>query len=113
MAISDVDRLRGLLGEVIPDGETEGDTNFSNNQLEEILESNGGVIERAAFEAWRQKAAIFANLVNVTEGNASRNMSDLHKHALDMMKAYQSSGPGSTLTQGRTRIGRIRRYSSG
>jgi hypothetical protein len=105
MAISDVDRLRGLIGEKIPDGDNETATQFSNTELEEMLISNGGDIERAAFEGWRHKAAKYADLVNVTEGNASRAMSDLHKHALDMMSAYAKSS--STLTQGRTRIGRI------
>jgi len=113
MAISDVDRLRGLIGETIPDGETETDTNFTDNQLEGILDANDGNLERAAFEGWRHKAAIYADLVNVSEGNATRAMSDLHKHALDMMKAYSKSSTGSTLTEGRTRIGKIRRRPYG
>jgi|SRR5882672_424352 len=111
MAVSDVDRLRALIGEKIPDGGEETDTQFSNVEMENLLLDSGYHLERAAFEGWRLKAAIYADLVNVTEGNASRQMSDLHKHALDMVKAY--SVTSSVLTQGRTRIGRIRRRYSG
>lgn len=105
MAISDGDRLRGLIGEKIPDGGVESDTQFSDLEIEDMLVQAGNNIDRAAFEGWRRKAAIYADLVNVTEGNAARDMSDLHKHALDMVKAY--SVTSSTLTQGRTRIGKI------
>lgn len=105
MAISDGDRLRGLLGETIPDGGTPADTNFSEAQIDAWLTMANFDIDRAAVEGWRNKAAMYANLVNVTEGNASRQMSDLHKHALDMVKAFSTSS--SSLTAGRTRIGRI------
>jgi hypothetical protein len=54
------------------------------------------------------KAAYYADLVNVTEGNALRNASDLLDHALKMVKQFD--GPGDELTAGRTRIGRIVRF---
>ncbi len=111
MAVSNGDRLRGLIGEVIPDGGTESDTQFTQAQIDQMLVDAGGNVDRAAYDGWRQKAAIYADLVNVTEGNASRAMSDLHKHALDMVKAY--SVTSGSLTQGRTRIGRIRRFPIG
>lgn len=110
MAVSDEDRLRALIGEKIPDGGDETDTQFSTAQITQILVDCSYNMDRAAFEGWRLKAAIYADLVNVTEGNASRNMSDLHKHALDMAKAYGTSS--GNLTQGRTRIGKIRRFGS-
>ena len=103
--MSDTDQLRALLGEPIPDGGTESDTFFTDLDIEQFLINSEGEIDRAAVQGWRVKAAHYAGLVNVTEGNASRAMSDLHKHALDMVQHFQKSN----VVTGRTRIGRIRR----
>lgn len=105
MALTDVNRLRELLGEPIPEDGTESDTLFTDERLEDLLTVANDDLDRAAFEGWRIKAAHFANLVNVTDGNAVRQMSDLLDHADKMVKYYlrSSSGP----TEGRTRIGRI------
>lgn len=105
MPTSDEDQLRGLLGEPIPDGGTESDTFFTDLDIENMLIVAEDDVDRAAVQGWRMKAAHYAGLVNITEGNASRNMSDLHKHALDMIQHFQKS---NTVT-GRTRIGRIRK----
>lgn len=105
MALSDAERVRQLLGEV---KDVDGDastTLFTDEEIDGLLIEAGDNVERAAFEGWRAKAAKFANLVDVTEGNASRAMSDLHTHALDMVKLYARSTAGPT--EGRTRIGRI------
>lgn len=104
MALTDVGRLRALLGETTPEGGDVSQTLFTDDELQDLLDSTGSV-ERAAYEGWRIKAAHFSNLVNVTDGNASREMSDLLKNAERMIKIYlrTSSGP----TEGRTRIGRI------
>lgn len=106
MAVSDAERLRALLGEQIPEGGSATDTLFSDAEIVDLLETEGSV-ERAALGGWRVKAAHFANLVNVTEGNASREMSDLLKNAQEMIKLYTRSSTGPT--EGRTRVGRIRR----
>lgn len=105
MALSPLDRLRLLIDDEVPLDGT--DPMFDDPTLQDILDAAGGNPERAAAEAWQMKAAKAASLVDVTEGNASRAMSDLHKHALDMVKLYQKSTTGPT--EGRTRIGRIRR----
>lgn len=107
MAITDVDRLRDLLGEGIPEGGDESDTLFTDEKINDLLLSAGNDVERAAYEGWRVKAARLSDLVDITEGNASRAMSDAHAHALDMIKHYQRASGGPT--EGRTRIGRIRR----
>lgn len=101
------DKLRVLLGEKIPEGGSDADTYFTDAEIGNILGDAGGNLRRAAYEGWQMKAAYYAELITVSEGNALRQMSDLHKHALDMVKQF--SGPGSNLTAGRTRIGRIRR----
>lgn len=100
-----LERLRLLLADPLPDDGT--DPMFSDAELTNILSDAGSDPERAAADAWVMKAAKYAELVDVTEGNASRAMSDLHVHALAMVKQFQKSSTGPT--EGRTRVGRIRR----
>lgn len=99
------DKLRLLLGEVIPEGGSDSDTYFSDVQIGDLLTEAQGNVRIAAYEGWRMKAAHYADLITVTEGNAMRQMSDLHKHALDMVKHFATSTDGPTF--GRTRVGRI------
>lgn len=110
MALTTAERLRDLLGEPIPTAGTDADTLFNDEQIEGLLSDAGGDLDRAAYEGWRIKAAHFVSLVDVTDGNASRAMSDMLDHAERMIRMYfrSSSGP----TEGRTRIGRIVRVDS-
>jgi hypothetical protein len=101
------DQLRLMLAEVIQEGETDEDTLFTDVQIDIFLSDAGGSLERAAYEGWRIKAAHYAGLVDVSEGNASRAMSDLHEHALKMVRLYERSTAGPT--EGRARVGSIRR----
>lgn len=102
---SPMDLLRLYIDDVMPvDG---SDPMFSEAELQLVLDQANGNPERAAVEAWRWKAAKYAALVDVTEGNASRAMSDLQGHALNMVKHFSNSSAGPT--EGRTRIGSIRR----
>lgn len=91
MPLSDVDRVRLVLAERIPDGGEDTDTMFLDEDIETwIAEEGEGVVGNAVYLAgWKAKAAEYANLVNVTEGNSSRAMSDLYKAALQMVEFYQ------------------------
>ena len=111
MALSPAERLRKLLGEVIPDDGSDADTLFKDDEIDDLLSSNDGNIDRAAFEGWKQKAAELAALVTTAEGNSTRMMSDLHKNALAMVRQYEGLATGPTA--GRTRIGRISRPGGG
>lgn len=102
-------KLRAYLGERIPAGGSDADTFFTDAEISNLLEDTGGLVRRAAAEGWQMKAAYYADLVSVTEGNASRAASDMLDHALKMVKQY--SGPGDELTSGRTRVGRIVRFT--
>lgn len=105
MALTDMDRLRLAVDDPVP---TDGsDPDFSADQLQDALDQGAGNVERAAAIVWRWKAARAADLVDVTEGNASRAMSDMQGHALAMAKGYEKSTTGPT--EGRTTLGRIRR----
>jgi len=102
--LDNIQALRLLIGERIEVGQTEADTLFTDEQLIQWLENNPS-IERAAYDGWLAKAAQFANLVNVTDGAASRELSDLLDNARAMIALYAKSSAGPT--EGRARIGRI------
>lgn len=107
MALTDDQRLRGLLGEDIPAAGTASDTLFTDEEITDLLLQANSNVERAAYEGWRVKAARLSSLVDTTEGNSQKKFSQLLDNANDMIKLYlrSSSGP----TEGRTRIGRARR----
>jgi hypothetical protein len=107
MAWDPADKLRGLLGDTKPAGGSDADLFFTDDDVNNLIQESGGNMNRAAYEGWRLKAANYAELITITEGNAMRQMSDLHKHALDMIKHFETAS--STLVMGRTRVGRIRR----
>lgn len=92
--------LRRLLGESIPLNGTEADTNFTDEQLDELLSNRDGSLDAAAHDGWEQKAALFANLVNTAESGNRRDLSDLHESALKMMHHF---GVKASLTQYRSR----------
>lgn len=104
---SPTEKLRMLLGEKIPEGGSDADTYFKDAELGNILDDASGNIRRAAYVGWQMKAAYYADLVTMTEGNALRQMSDMHDHALRMVRQF--SDAGSLETAGRSRVGRIRR----
>lgn len=107
MALTQGERLRQLLGEVVSPGEGAEDTLFSNEEIEDLLAQGQDDLERAAHEGWRVKAAKLSNLVDTTEGNSQKKFSQLHESALEMVKLYARASSGNT--EGRTRVGRIRR----
>lgn len=76
---------------------------FSDEDLNEVLERQEMNYSLAASELWGVKAGNYSSLVTVTESGSTRNLSDLHKQALLMQKFYQDSSGAVT----RTRIGRI------
>lgn len=102
-----MDLLRLYIDDVMP---TDGSNPmFTDAELQQALDNAQQDPERAAVEGWRWKAAKYSALVDVTEGNASRAMSDLQDHALAMVTHFSRSSSGPT--EGRTRIGTIRRRS--
>ncbi len=108
MGFTDADRLRQIVGEPVPSGGTPSDTLFSDAEVTDFITRAGGDLDLAAQYAWEAKAARYANLVNVSEGNSARDMSDLHKQALTMVK-FWSEKNGATVGEsiGRVRIKRI------
>jgi hypothetical protein len=100
--VDDRELLRAYLGETIPAGKTDRDTMFLDDELEELLSRNADALYASAAEGWGMKAAEYANLVDISEGSATRKMSDLHKNALAMQTHYTAlagdeAGMGDTL----------------
>lgn len=62
-------------------------------------------VEAATANLWRQKAARYSGLVDVSEAGSSRKFSDLHKNALAMAGKYEaiSGGVEEVGTSGRPR----------
>lgn len=96
---------RSLLGEVIPVGGVDTDTMFSDDEITDLLEQGFDNPFAAAYYGWMEKAANYAALVNVNEGNAARELSDLHRQAIRMADRYV--GYVETPSRGRARMGNI------
>lgn len=110
MAFTDVDRLRMLLGEQIPENGSADDTMFSATEINNLLTLGHDSVEAAAYHGWLAKMAQYANLVTVSEGNASRELTELHKNAKRMVDEFRGWVP--TPGRGRARIGNITRSTS-
>ncbi len=106
MAMTDAERLRSYLGELIPSGGSASDTLFSEDQIDDLLDRHG-TPEDARREGWEWKAAALATLVTTTEASSTRKLSDAHRAALNQLERF--GGPGSSLSGGRTQIHRIER----
>lgn len=106
------EQLRALLGEAIPVSGSASDTMFSDDEIDDLLERGSGAnfdypAEAAAYYGWLEKMANFANLVTVNEGNAMRELTELHRNAQRMVDRYIGYVP--TPGRGRARVGRIGR----
>ncbi len=52
---------------------------------------SGLTVNGAALVIWREKAAYYAKMVNVSEGGSSRSMAQLQQQALEMIKIYRDA----------------------
>lgn len=80
-SIEEVRELRRSIAE--PDDTTYDDAALS------LLIDTAGSLDGAALIVWKEKAASFVGLVDISEGGSSRKNSDLHKQALAMIAAIQ------------------------
>jgi hypothetical protein len=83
-SIEDVSQLRLMVAE--PD-----DSTYDDAALGALLDSYATAtvpLSRAARDVWVQKAAAYAELVDISEGGSQRKNGDLHKRALTMADLY-------------------------
>lgn len=100
-----LDTLRRMTNEI------EGDSKYTDVQLSEILTAENGVLAAAAAVIWTEKAAIWAALVDMQEGDSRRDLSDLMDNALKMADTFEKQAvhdPDSSLMR-KTTVGRITR----
>lgn len=99
-----ITELREMLGESIAEDSDETESLFLDSQLAAWIDSTSN-LNAAAVKGWRTKMANYAGLVNVTDGAASREFSDLMGNAEVMVKMYTKLAQGPAA--GRTRVGKI------
>lgn len=88
-----VRRLRPMIAE--PTMET-----YSDALLAAYLERNLSDVAVTAAQIWQEKAAAYAELVDVTEGSSSRKMSQLHTQALKQVSMYGGDLTGGSSSSG-------------
>ena len=77
-----VEQFRLVTG--IPEGD------LSDEDLETLLDANGGSIERTAQSHFERQAYGYSQLVDVTESGSSRSMSQLFKNSAEMGRYWAS-----------------------
>lgn len=76
--VEDIATLRRLINE------PEDVAPYTQTDIGIRLDLAGGVIRTVAAEIWTEKAAQFAELVDVQEGSSRRSLGDLHEQAIVM-----------------------------
>jgi hypothetical protein len=101
VATSDqIAELRRLINE--PD-----ESVYSDIVLAARLDEEGSTINGTASSIWREKAATYASLIDVQEGNSNRKLSQLQVNALKMAEAVLVGDSGEAIT-GTSRPARTR-----
>lgn len=89
MPITDRDRVRRMVGDRFPPGGDEGDVFFSNEEIDDLIETAGGDLNLAAYSGWLAKMAEFAKLVDTDISGAQRKFSQMYKNAANMADHYE------------------------
>lgn len=100
--MDNVEYLRLLLDERIPDGGTESDTLFSDSEINTVLSEQDSDLMAAASSLWRIKAGILQNHIKSykvgEESITFQSLSDRFNMAVKLAEYYASkvvSGSGS------------------
>lgn len=101
---ANITSVRESLGESIPTGGTDADTMFTDARIKVWLEE-ASHSDAASYRGWLAKLANLSDLVNVSDGAASRELSDAYDHAMQMVKLYGKLAQGPSA--GRSRVGKI------
>lgn len=65
---------------------------YTDDLLDEYLSATDGDLDEAAARIWREKAAAFAELVDISEAGSSRKNSDLYKNAMEQAAYFEGVG---------------------
>lgn len=61
---------------------------YTDEVLSDRIDAAEGDLNGLASSIWREKAAHYSTLVDVSESGSSRKLSDLHKNALAMAASF-------------------------
>lgn len=61
---------------------------YTDAKLGARLDAADGDADQVAYDIWTEKAARFAQFVDVSEGGSSRKMGDLYEQALSMASVF-------------------------
>lgn len=86
-------------------------SNYSDTLLNAMLVANGNDLNVTAAQVWREKAADYAQLVDVSESGSSRKMSQLYDRAIAQARTFEGAGGVIVDQVSRPRINRIVRPS--
>jgi hypothetical protein len=98
---AEIAALRLLIAEPTAD-------NYTDTALSDRLDAASP--DQVAYDIWIEKAARFAQLVDISEGGSSRKQGDLYEQALSMAQVYAdrvTTGSAPPGVAGRTRISRL------
>jgi len=83
---------------------------YSDEEINYLVDSNGGSVEVASAIIWEEKAARYSTAADVTEAGASHKFSDLFKNAQALAKYWRDKSAGEEADEdisGRPRVKKI------
>jgi hypothetical protein len=84
-----VEQLRLRIGERIPNPGSEADTMFSDAELAGMIEASDTILQ-ATVLGWQMKASELARLVDMTEGDSSRKLSQRYENARKQIAVWST-----------------------
>jgi hypothetical protein len=90
-----IEELRDLINE--PDNEAP----WTDEYLGGRIDGWEGTLEGLASRLWTKKAATYAEMIDMKEGNSDRKLSQLHTQALTMARNFMVDESGEVVTSGR------------
>jgi hypothetical protein len=91
---TEISELRRMISEPTP--ATYDDTALG------LLIDEGADLSQTAARVWREKAAAYAEIVDVKEGSSSRNLGDIYEQALSMAQSFDAQHLAQTGPLART-----------
>src|SRR5687768_6778814 len=73
------------------------ESDYTDAQLNTIIDSNSSDLNLAAAQVWEEKAAKAADLVDTTESGSSRKQSVLYDKAMDMAAYFRQKSEDAAI----------------
>lgn len=105
MALSDAELLRLYLDDQLPEGGSDTDAKFSDEEINDFLERAGDV-RAAAVLGWQARAAELAKYIDQSEGPSKVYLQQRHENALNMVGMFGGNAAALAPTS-KTKIRKI------